>query len=131
MLKIDEITNRRIGRRLREARIPKGFTLTKLAERLGVSYQQLQKYESGVNVITPGKLIRLAEILGVSVGHFFDVPESGPLPDESPNRKMMHLMRSARKIERCNPELFQALCDTVSALAKSAPSDSANPAALS
>ncbi len=120
MLKIDEITNRRIGRRLREARIPKGFTLTKLAERLGVSYQQLQKYESGVNSMTPGKLVKLADILGVTVGSFFDVRENEPLPDTQPNCKMMHLIWKLQQLEQRNPKLFQRLCDTVSAIAKSA-----------
>jgi transcriptional regulator with XRE-family HTH domain len=48
-----------------------------LAAALGVSYQQLQKYEQGVNRIGAGRLQQLAEILGVPVGCFF---EDFPIP---------------------------------------------------
>jgi len=43
-----------------------------LADRLGVSYQQVQKYELGVNRISAGRLTEVAEILCLPVSHFFN-----------------------------------------------------------
>lgn len=43
-----------------------------MAEKLGVTFQQIQKYEKGVNRIGAGRLYTIATILGVDVGYFFD-----------------------------------------------------------
>jgi DNA-binding XRE family transcriptional regulator len=50
-----------IGRRLRVRRLQKGLTRTELGELIGVTFQQLQKYESGVNRVAAGRLRRIAE----------------------------------------------------------------------
>ena len=42
-----------------------------MAERLGVTFQQVQKYEKGVNRIGAGRLYSIAKILGVSISYFF------------------------------------------------------------
>jgi transcriptional regulator with XRE-family HTH domain len=43
-----------------------------MAERLGVTFQQVQKYEKGINRIGAGRLYSIAKILGVDVGYFFE-----------------------------------------------------------
>ena len=53
----------RVASRLREARHAQGMTLVELSGRLGVSHQQLQKYESGANRISAGMLYDVAELL--------------------------------------------------------------------
>jgi transcriptional regulator with XRE-family HTH domain len=50
----------------------RGQSQTKLAGRLGLSYQQVQKYETGANRIAANKLFDISRILGVAPGYFFE-----------------------------------------------------------
>lgn len=61
----------RVASRLREARHAQGMTLMDLAGRLGVSHQQLQKYESGANRISAGMLYDVAGLLQMPLADFF------------------------------------------------------------
>ncbi len=61
-----------IGKRVRRARVATGLTQTQLADQLGITFQQVQKYEKGVNRIGGGRLYRIARILGVKITYFFD-----------------------------------------------------------
>ncbi len=58
--------------RIRERRIMMGLTQQEMAELIGVTHQQAHKYERGINRISAGRLFEIAQVLGVSVGHFFD-----------------------------------------------------------
>ena len=70
-----------VGRKVREARILCGITQEALAEPLGVSFQQVQKYEKGTNRIPPSRLMKIAEKLGVAVTHFYpDQNNTGAAP---------------------------------------------------
>jgi transcriptional regulator with XRE-family HTH domain len=64
--------DRRIGERIRTRRIALGLTQEQLASSLGVSYQQVQKYERGTNRISAARLVVLAQRLGLSAEHFLD-----------------------------------------------------------
>ena len=61
-----------VGERIRRKRILTGLTQDQLGEALGVSYQQIQKYETGANRVSVGRLYLLAQRLDVSPGWFFD-----------------------------------------------------------
>ncbi len=61
-----------IGARLRQARVAAGFTQTELGIQLGISFQQVQKYEKGRNRIGGGRLYKIARVLGVKITYFFD-----------------------------------------------------------
>ncbi len=61
-----------VGKRVRERRKVLGMSQTKLADALGVSFQQVQKYEIGVNRVAAGRLWDIARILEVDVGYFFE-----------------------------------------------------------
>ncbi len=61
-----------IGKRVRQARVAAGLSQTQLGVQLGVSFQQVQKYEKGVNRIGGGRLYKIARVLGVKVTYFFD-----------------------------------------------------------
>ncbi len=50
-----------IGRRLRELREERSVTQQELAEAVGVTFQQIQKYERGVNMISAGRFLRTLE----------------------------------------------------------------------
>ncbi len=60
-----------VGRRLRERRTVMGVSQETLAEAIGVSFQQVQKYERGANRISASRLWLAARLLGVAVDHFF------------------------------------------------------------
>lgn len=66
--KIDKL----VGARIRELRLSRGVSQTKLAGEIGVTFQQMQKYEKVVNRISAGRLFAVAKELGVSVGYFFN-----------------------------------------------------------
>jgi transcriptional regulator with XRE-family HTH domain len=61
----------RIGLRIRTLRLERGLSQAELGEKLGVSFQQIQKYEKGVNRVSAGRLHRVAESLGVPVTFFY------------------------------------------------------------
>lgn len=58
--------DREVGARMRLERQARGLTQQNLAERLGVSFQQIQKYERGINRISASVLVKAAEALGCS-----------------------------------------------------------------
>ncbi len=61
-----------VGKRLRQIRLIRNISQTDLGERLGISFQQIQKYEKGANRISASKLWLLAQELEVSVSYFFE-----------------------------------------------------------
>ena len=70
-----------VGSRLRLARTLRGCSQETLGQSIGVSAQQVQKYESGANRISASALFRLCGFLGRSVGWLFeDLDPTGPEP---------------------------------------------------
>ena len=65
-------TDVHVGQRVREARLAKGMTQTDLGNALGISFQQVQKYERGANRIGSSRLFDLSRVLDVPVSFFFD-----------------------------------------------------------
>ena len=61
-----------VGQRIRIQRLAAGLSQSELAERIGVTFQQIQKYEKGMNRVGAGRLTNIARVLNVSVGSFFD-----------------------------------------------------------
>ena len=64
-----------IGAGIKARRKELGLSQEKLAEALGVSYQQVQRYENGTNLLSTDKLQIIAKVLEVPVGYFFKEPE--------------------------------------------------------
>lgn len=76
-----------VGRQIRLRRLLMGLSQDQLAAALGLTFQQVQKYEKGVNRVGAGRLFELSGILGVSVGFFYEGvasnrPDSGPHPGD-------------------------------------------------
>ena len=61
-----------VGTRVRLRRMLLGMSQEKLGESLGLTFQQVQKYEKGVNRIGASRLFDLAQVLGVPVQFFYD-----------------------------------------------------------
>jgi len=64
-----------VGRRIRARRIERQMSQTELAYRLGLTFQQVQKYEKGTNRVAVGRLQRIAKILEAPIQYFFDEPD--------------------------------------------------------
>src|SRR5262245_45385458 len=63
--------DRIVGRNIRICRLQKGLTQTELADALGLTFQQVQKYEKGTNRVGSGRLLRIATFLDVPVTALF------------------------------------------------------------
>ena len=61
-----------VGKNIRVFRISKGLSQTALADALGITFQQVQKYENGKNRVGSGRLAAISKILDVPVNQFFD-----------------------------------------------------------
>jgi transcriptional regulator with XRE-family HTH domain len=110
-------TNRLIARRIRELRILSGLSLSLMGAAIGVSYQEFQKYEKGVNTVGAARLKAIAETLGVPIGYFFDREEATAQDGELP----IDILRVAGKLlrmEERTPGGFRKLRGVINALAK-------------
>ncbi|KIN64320.1 DNA-binding protein [Sulfitobacter noctilucicola] len=61
-----------VGQRIRQRRWLTGMTQQRLAELVGIKFQQIQKYETGANRVSASRLWDIADALGVTVAFFFD-----------------------------------------------------------
>lgn len=61
-----------VGKRIRHRRWMVGMTQQQLADRVGIKFQQIQKYETGMNRVSASRLWDIAETLGVNIGFFFE-----------------------------------------------------------
>ncbi len=72
---------RYIGARIRQRRTELGLTQLQLARQLNLSYQQVQKYETGLNRISAGRLLQISSLLFIDINYFFKgldvIPEIG------------------------------------------------------
>ncbi len=106
-----------IGRNIRIRRSLQGLSQTALARRLGVTFQQVQKYENGRNAVSPTRLVQLSQLLGCGVEDLVRDPASAgtdtPLP--IPGRRTLHLVRNYERIR--SPEVRRQIGDLVRALA--------------
>ncbi|MBM2575343.1 helix-turn-helix transcriptional regulator [Jannaschia sp. Os4] len=88
-----------VGKRIRHRRWMVGMTQQQLAEKVGIKFQQIQKYETGMNRVSASRLWEIAETLEVPVGHFFEGLEGeAAVQQEShdflSDREAMELIRS-------------------------------------
>jgi transcriptional regulator with XRE-family HTH domain len=99
-----------IAARMRERRTMLGLTSQQVAEVLGITYQQLYKYEKGVNRISAGRLHALARALGVDIGYFYEGLGSGePTRPTARQRQMIELARSSAVLPRRQQEALAEL----------------------
>ncbi|WP_288005974.1 helix-turn-helix domain-containing protein [Acidiphilium sp.] len=66
-----------VGGRIRQLRLLRCLSQTDLAEMLGITFPQVQKYERGINRVSASRLYEISRALGASIDYFFDeMPES-------------------------------------------------------
>ena len=66
------LVDEHVGKRIRQRRWLIGMTQQKLAELVGIKFQQIQKYETGANRVSASRLWDIGEAMGVPVAFFFD-----------------------------------------------------------
>ena len=81
-----------VGARIALRRAAMGLSQTALSQRLGVSFQQVQKYETGANRISASRLHRLASVLGTSPATFFPPGSTDPEAGEAADSWMTGLV---------------------------------------
>ncbi|KCZ55735.1 Cro/Cl family transcriptional regulator [Hyphomonas beringensis] len=64
--------DRVVGQRIRWRRKELNLTQEKLGDLLGLTFQQVQKYEKGINRVSAGRLYEMSTVLGIPITYFFD-----------------------------------------------------------
>ena len=92
-----------VGRRIRQRRWINGTTQQQLAGAVGIKFQQIQKYETGMNRVSASRLWEIAHVLGVDVSFFFEglnedgtvaAPASDVPSDILTDKEALELLRS-------------------------------------
>lgn len=119
-----DLIDKHVGNRIRERRRELHISQQDISEILGVSYQQLQKYENGNNRISAGRMFLLAHILKVEVNFFY---QGLPPSEELFKDKMNDLDFVMPEIDALQAtSLRQALTDLVHAIRDSEKKDLAD-----
>jgi transcriptional regulator with XRE-family HTH domain len=92
-----------VGGNVRIWRMAKGLSQAQLANRLGVTFQQVQKYETGGNRIGTGRLVKIAAILGIPISALFQgtnaADPSDPLTALIPDSRSFRLAHAFAAIK--------------------------------
>src|SRR5690606_23472740 len=92
-----------VGSRIRLRRNLLGMSQEKLGEGLGITFQQIQKYEKGTNRVGASRLQAISAILGVPVSYFFEDapsrPENGPGLAEDATNYVVDFLNSAEGLQ--------------------------------
>ena len=119
MSKLAKRVDDHVGERIRERRTMMGLTQEHLAQALEISYQQVQKYETGANRVSAGRLYEIATRLEVDVAFFFEHLEpltaSSPLEHGGKNRSTIELVRNYGDIDE--PAVRSAVSGLIKSLA--------------
>ena len=108
-----------VGRRIRVRRLERQMSQTELADQLGVTFQQVQKYEKGVNRVGAARLQRIAGALDVPISFFFSAGDRGS-PQEAimPFLGTAHAVRLMRAYARISdPAVQRSILDLVERIA--------------
>jgi transcriptional regulator with XRE-family HTH domain len=109
-----------VGRRLRALRLQRGLTQEDMAGRLGLTFQQVQKYEKGSNRIGAGRLGQMAEILEVSISIFYETnikEATRPLLELADTAGALRLFQAYDRI--VDPEIRKGLVSLAERIADS------------
>jgi transcriptional regulator with XRE-family HTH domain len=111
-----------VGRRIRAQRLVRGLSQTDLGRSLGITFQQVQKYEKGANRVGAGRLTRIAEVLTVPVAFFFgDHGSSGKADEASEAMSFLETAGAVRMVKAyariSDADIRRALVDLAESIA--------------
>lgn len=110
-----------IGGKIRERRAALGYTQYGLAYALGLSHQQVQKYETGVNRVPISRLMEIARFLDVPLNYFLP-EEDGAAPDLPHGGVKRPLIQLAQAFERLSEDEQRIIAKLVQVMADTRPS---------
>jgi transcriptional regulator with XRE-family HTH domain len=125
-----------VGARIRVFRTHRGMSQSDLAARIGVAFQQVQKYEKGINRVGASRLSRIAAVLEISIGDLFEPSRNKRSDAKSPFRLLAErdALRVLTAFSRTrDPRVRRAialLVETIADLRPAARSAAARPAAV-
>jgi len=115
-----------VGERVRKRRTEMGLTQEHLAVALEISYQQVQKYETGANRISAGRLYQIGRKLGVEMAYFFEGLDESvesaaiePLAHGGASRSTIEIARNFGEIS--DPDVRSALNGLIKSLSRGGP----------
>jgi transcriptional regulator with XRE-family HTH domain len=88
-----------VGQNIRICRLRKGWSQTELGRKIGLTFQQIQKYEKGANRVGASRLTQIAEVLGVPLTVLFDGAATATNSDQRSARAMLARPHSLRLLE--------------------------------
>lgn len=101
-------TDVHVGRKVRDARVAKGMSQTELGNLLGVSFQQVQKYEKGTNRLGASRLWATAIALDLPIPYFFEGLEGGPKSTEVSQAELSRkAIATAAKLHKLSNETLR------------------------
>jgi transcriptional regulator with XRE-family HTH domain len=115
-----------VGGRIKQRRKALGMSQTDLGEALGVTFQQIQKYERGNNRVGAGALYKMADALKVPISYFFDGLPTLEHSDDAASRRAIEFLctrEGAAMVEalsRVPPKLRMELANHVAMVARAA-----------
>jgi transcriptional regulator with XRE-family HTH domain len=95
------------GRRIRTLRLAAGLSQTEVGDALGITFQQIQKYENGTNRVSSGRLTELAKFLDLPVTAFFKNGHDQRVPDVDTMLRTNNGIRLARAFSKINDSEMQ------------------------
>ena len=122
------VVDRHVAQRVRLRRRQIGMSPHRLAELIGMTYEQVHKYETGINRIAAARLHAIALALGTDVAFFFEAVEPNLIAagQQDRQRQLVELMRNVQLIG--SPGHRQAVCAMARALAERSEQQPAEPA---
>ncbi|MBJ6127676.1 helix-turn-helix domain-containing protein [Microvirga splendida] len=120
--------DKEVGSRVRMRRVSIGMSQEKLGDMLGLTFQQVQKYEKGMNRISVARLIEIAKILGVDI-HFFlngvtSITSTPGFAEETPPTYVADMMSTPEGLQLVrnfagitNPKVRKSIVQLVASLA--------------
>lgn len=114
-----------VGRNVRRIRNMLGMSQEMLAVKLGLTFQQVQKYEKGTNRISASKLVAMSHALDCSIGQFFTDVDASTNTVPIPNVSSAALKLAGQFDKIASPSQRDAVSKLVASLARHAPSHSA------
>lgn len=112
-----------VGAKIRVFRINRGMSQTALAEQIGVSFQQVQKYEKGANRVGASRLSQIASVLGITVGELFESSQQKIAVSNSPVHLLAEpgALRVLKAYLRTNSRVRLAIAKLVESIADQKP----------
>lgn len=94
-VKSPDNTDVTVGHRIRSQRLMLGLSQTELGSKLGITFQQIQKYEKGTNRVSAGRLQQIAQFYKVPISFFFEGASSKNTSAEHINESLEFLDTAA------------------------------------